>query len=138
MKLCHLFIILSLLLVTAVAHSADQTVKLTWDRSPEPDAISYQMHRSLISGGPYEAIGAPVLQVPVGSMPEYQDVITDAVEGEYFYVVTATDGRNPSDYSNEIGTNIDTIAPAAPGVLRIEIEGSVNLTINGPVTIKGL
>lgn len=94
------------------------------------------MHRATVSGGPYTQLGELIPQVTESEIPEFTDVVTGDMEEDYFYVVTATDGRNISDFSNEVTVNIDTIAPASPGMLRVIVEGSVQLIVNGPVTIS--
>lgn len=44
----------------------------------------------------------------------------DLSDGNWYFAVTATDeAGNESGYSNEATTNIDTVPPMVPGMLRI-------------------
>ncbi len=82
---------------------------LTWNGSAY--ATSYNVKRSLTSGGPYSVIGAV-------SGTTYLD--SGLVNGTtYFYVVTAVNGVGESDNSNEAWT----IPLSAPQVLRVNCGG---------------
>ncbi len=89
---------------------AANRIDLSWN--PEPSATSYNVYRSMSSGGPYEAIAS------VGST-SYVDL---AVSGgtTLFYVVTSVNATGcESPYSNEanaLATGDCTLAPSFAGL----------------------
>src|SRR5215475_10865507 len=65
-----------------VSRSGSLSVVLHWDRNSDPDLGSYRVYRSLNSGGPFVAQGAPV--IPTG----FCDLAV--INGQtYYYQVTA-------------------------------------------------
>lgn len=90
------------------ATPGDQSVRLDWDASLEPDVTGYRVYRSLTSGGPYD----PIASV---ATPGYDDTgLTNGVT--YYYVVTAVDARSESLPSLEAAAR-----PEAPGALVMEV-----------------
>jgi CARDB/FlgD Ig-like domain/WD40-like Beta Propeller Repeat len=90
------------------ATAGDGRVHLDWNASPEPDVAGYKVYRSTVSGGPYGPIAAVV-------QPSFDDLgLTNGTT--YDYVVTATDARQESPYSNEAAAR-----PEASGVLVAEV-----------------
>ena len=120
--------IIGILLLAAVTQGADQTVTLAWDANTETDLVGYNLYQGDSVEGPWDKVNTDVI-----TMTEYAVSYTEPVEADKYYHVTATDGRNESGPSNIVATRIDTVAPATPGLLRITIEGSVQLIIIGPV-----
>ena len=77
--------------------------------SPEPDVIGYNVLRSAVAGGPYEAIAKLVLA------SEFRDD-TGAPEADSYYIVTATDRNgNESAESVEVQSHaiVDETLPAS-------------------------
>ena len=71
------------------AHS----VSLNWQ--PSPTAVSYELYRSTISGGPYELVASAILGT------NFVDEAVTAGE-TYFYVAMAWDGTKESGFSNQV------------------------------------
>ena len=71
------------------AHS----VSLKWQ--PSATAVSYDLYRSTLSGGPYELVASAILGT------SFMDQSVTAGE-TYFYVATAWDGTKESGFSNQV------------------------------------
>jgi fibronectin type 3 domain-containing protein len=71
-------------------------VKLKW--KPSRGAISYNVYRSKVSGGPYKKIGKSSTPSYVDSAPPRHTVV--------YYVVTAVRGRHESKHSAEIKATV--------------------------------
>jgi len=122
-KLCVIFILFFMCIpsisFSAATTNSVQIVELEWGDSPSPDVTGYRVYRAIESKG-YDftkPIGTVQKTQSVGNEGNtytYKDVIDVPFEGVYFYVVTATDGINISEPSNEVSTKIDTIPPVAP------------------------
>ena len=105
------------------ATAGDGQVDLDWDDNAEPDLDSYNVKRSITSGGPYTTIATGV------AASAYTDT-TAVNDTTYFYVVTAVDNSgNESGNSNEASaTPTDTTPPAAPtGLAATAGDGQVDL-----------
>ncbi len=90
------------------ALAGDARVRLDWNASSEPDANGYRVYRSTTAGGPHDFVSAV-------AAPGLDDLgLTNGVT--YFYVVTATDARAESGYSNEAAAR-----PEAPAALVAEV-----------------
>jgi hypothetical protein len=77
---------------TLVATATSARVRLTWETSP--GATSYNLKRSLTSGGPYATVATP---------PNSPYVDTDLIDGTvYYYVVTAVGNCGESGQSAEV------------------------------------
>jgi hypothetical protein len=76
--------------------TANPSVYLDWDDSPELDVIGYNVYRSTTPGGPYTKINSSLV-----TSSNYSDG-TAVAELTYYYVVTAVNiYTNESGYSNE-------------------------------------
>jgi hypothetical protein len=72
--------------------AGDARARLDWNENTETDVTGYRVYRATTAGGPY----AFIVAVPV---PGHDDLgLTNGVT--YYYVVTATDARAHSGYSN--------------------------------------
>ena len=128
-KLMLLSMMMGIVLLAMVAQG--QQVNLEWDANSEPDLIGYNLYQADAATGPWDKVNVDVI-----TNPAYSIDYTEPVESDRYYYVTATDGPNESEPSNIVATRVDTVAPANPGMLRITIEGSVQLIVNGPVTVR--
>lgn len=104
--------------LTAVPGDASGEIDLDWDPSPTNESVTYHVHRSNRSGGPYTEIANTT-----------DTAFTDAglVDQTYHYVVTAEDsGGQSSDPSNEASASPLPRPPesltAAPGSASGEID----------------
>lgn len=91
------------------------TVQLQW--TPVPNALSYNVYRSVFSGMNYDMIATNVAPVASGNVPPpnpgYTDGPGNLINGQnYFYVVTSVDTDGESTYSNEIAA----VTPAPSGI----------------------
>ncbi len=109
-SLLSCFVLLSIGLVMLWGCVAG-AVTLEWDANTD-DTVGYNVHYGGSSG--------------VYSTTEYVagiDSVTHIVtlpDGDWYFVITAIDeAGNESGYSNEVTTNVDTISPMIPGMLRI-------------------
>ena len=68
---------------TNLSLTANPSVVLDWNDSPELDVIGYNVYRSTAPGGPYTKVNSSLLT----SSNYYDD--TAVAEGTYYYVVTA-------------------------------------------------
>ncbi|BCX48631.1 hypothetical protein HAHE_25390 [Haloferula helveola] len=92
-----------------VATPTTEAVVLTWDESTDGDTASYEILRSLVSGGPYESLGTTTATSYVDSG------LTNGVT--YYYVLRALDVVGEVSASTAEVFAIpadDTTAPAAP------------------------
>jgi fibronectin type 3 domain-containing protein len=90
-----------------VATAGNGTVALAWQAVP--GAASYNIKRSLTTGGPYTTIAS-------GSSPSYNDTaVTNGTT--YYYVVTAANSTGESAASNEASAMPVAAVPAAPATL---------------------
>jgi autotransporter-associated beta strand protein len=100
-------------------NSANSIINLTW--SATANTTSYNIKRSLTSGGPYTTIQTSITGT------SYIDP-TPAYEVNNYYVVTAIIGANESTVSNEV---YGSIPPAVPSnVVAVSSNGRVDLTWN--------
>ena len=100
-------------------------IDLTW--SPVPGATGYNVKRSSVSGGPYTIIAAGVVAT------NYSDTGL-ATDTTYYYVVSAINGTEGPDSSEESITTI-AIPPVAPtGVTPTAGDTQVSLAWNVPAT----
>lgn len=97
-------LILMVLSWYAVTASA---VTLEWDANID-DTLSYRVYYK--TSGEYVDFEETTLTTHTLNL----------LDGDWLFVVTALDGHgNESGYSNEVGTEVDTIPPMIPGMLRI-------------------
>jgi fibronectin type 3 domain-containing protein len=116
----YTLLILSLLLLVTPLWAADvrvtaagNTVTLAWDPNTETDLTGYNIYHGSKAGGPYTKVGS------VGVMTAPTFVVTEPLNGTYYYVVTAFNtGGAESGYSNEVSKFIN-VPPANPRNLRI-------------------
>jgi len=124
-------IIAIILLMASVAFAADQTVTFEWDANSETDLAGYTLYEGDSAGGPWVKINETYI-----TETTYAITYSDPLEIDKWWTLTASDTRgNESDKCAAVTTSIDTISPAVPGSLHIIIGGSVQLTVNGPVTV---
>ena len=114
MKLRHLFLVLSFLLLSVVvARSADQTITFEWD-VPAEEVTGYNIYSGDSASGPWTKINAELI-----AETTYAYTYTDAVEAGRWFYVTASDGRNESEPSNVVDCMIDTVPPGKVGTLTL-------------------
>ena len=90
------------------AVAGDARVRLDWNEVLEPDLTGYRVYRSTIAGGPYSLVATVATN-------GHDDLgLTNGVT--YYYVVTATDARAESGFSNEAAAR-----PEAPSALVAEV-----------------
>jgi Tol biopolymer transport system component len=102
------------------ANGNDGSVDLTWDTST--GATSYNLFVSEDDGGPYDAVtgGTGI----IGNSFNDTDVVNDTT---YYYVITATDGVDESEYSSQ--------ASATPGAYVGKVEIHIqSISSNNSVT----
>lgn len=115
-------IILMILLISSLSYAATYNVTFQWDRNNEPDLAGYKLYKSEISGN--YADSCATIPDPNASIYTLQ---TDT-ENRLFFVITAYDtAMNESDYSNEVIFDIDSNAPAPPGLFQIK---NISIIIN--------
>jgi subtilase family serine protease len=96
----------------------DARVTLAWDAHPEPDVVAYRVYRSLVTGGPYDALATV-------ATPSFLDAAV--VNGTtYFYVVTALDAASESGISAEAAGT-----PRASEVVEAEVRYSPDVVDGG-------
>jgi predicted GH43/DUF377 family glycosyl hydrolase len=90
---------------------AKEEITLTWDASPEPDVVGYEIHRGNSPGGPYFLVDT------IGLTTTYIDSnLTQS--GTYYYVIIAFDEvPNYSGYSIEVSADVHF--PQAPTGLAV-------------------
>jgi fibronectin type 3 domain-containing protein len=104
--------LIAILALLASGSAFAATTNLAWDANTEADLAGYKIYRSTTPGGPY------TLSQTLGRVTTC--VETTTVDGTYYWVATAYDNAgNESGYSNQVSKTIDTVAPSAPRVLRI-------------------
>jgi len=109
-KLSVLGLVLSVMLVLLWGCTAG-AVTLEWDANTD-DTVGYNVHYGNTSGG-YTSFQY------VSGIDTTTHTIT-LPDGDWYFVLTAIDeANNESGYSNEVTTNIDTVPPMVPGMLRI-------------------
>jgi len=125
MKKLSLIMICLLAMVSMVW--AGPLVTLEWSPNSEPDLAGYNVHRSLVDGGPYILIGSK----PTGM----ETFVDESVEFDttYYWVVTAFDeAGNESGYSNQVSSTTETPPPpdtTPPGTPQ-DINVNVHITID--------
>ena len=124
--------ILGILMLAVVAQGADQVVKLAWDANTEPDLVGYNLEQAENPEGPWSKINTEGFITAT----EYNVIYTEPTDTVKYFRVIASDGRNYSGPSNVVTTDVDTIAPATPGTLKIIVDGSVSLYVSGDVNIN--
>jgi hypothetical protein len=118
-----------------VARPGNASITLTWD--PLPDAQSYVVKRSEVSGGPYDV----TIAVPVESQTVTDSPLTNGTT--YFYVVAGVKGNTEGTPSVEVSA---TPAQAfvtfkTLGTVRNDFTGVVGMLIQvagTPLAIVGL
>jgi fibronectin type 3 domain-containing protein len=101
-----------------VAGAGNQQVLLSWEAVPS--AISYNVKRSLVAGGPYTTLGTV-------SSVTYADVsVSNGTT--YYYVVTATNSTGESALSNEANATPGVAVPTAPSLIVTAGNGQAQLT----------
>ncbi|MGN6370532.1 MAG: LamG-like jellyroll fold domain-containing protein [Phycisphaerae bacterium] len=100
-------------------------VNLSWTASP--GAISYNIKRATVSGGPYTTVATGI------NTTSYQDSYLTA-DTTYYYVVSAENGSGESTNSAEAGVTTLAGKPAAPTGLTAQWGASqaiLNWTVTG-------
>lgn len=120
MKRYMLFVILAVLIMFSVSAYAASNVTFAWDASE--GATGYRVYQSQTSGT-YDKTTGKVCETA-----ELTCTVNNLADGTYYWVATATDGENESDYSNEVTATLDTTSPPAPGSFKITV--TVNVSIN--------
>ena len=115
--LCLLLLATPLWATDVRVTAAGNVVTLAWDPNTETDLAGYNVYQGTKTGGPYTKIGS------VGVMTAPTFVVTESLNGSYYYVVTAFNtGGAESGYSNEVSTVIN-VPPAPPRNLRKVLAG---------------
>lgn len=115
-------IILCLFLIfgLSVPCLADSTVKFAWDPNPESDLAGYRLYQTDVKGEYVLDKEHAVATIPAGT-----EVCTlpHVIDGEHWWILTAFDNHdNESGKSNEVGVDLDTVGPGAPGIRLISAE----------------
>jgi hypothetical protein len=80
---------------TGVLHAVD----LSWSASTSTDVVTYNLYRSVVSGGPYQGL---ISGISAAITLAYTDATVQA-GATYYYVATAVDSEgNESGYSNQV------------------------------------
>lgn len=110
-------ILLIVFLFIAVPAFAATNVSIRWNANTESDMAGYRIYRSAVSGS-YDTsnltgdITHPTVEFTENGVPD----------GTWFWVITAYDlAGNESVYSEETTRRIDLVAPAASGMVTVEI-----------------
>lgn len=112
--------------VTATVVSSGQ-INLNW--IPTTGAVSYNIKRALVSGGPYTTVATGV------STASYSDTGL-AANTAYYYVVSAVDGAGEGSNSSEIRAT--TVTPPPSGLTATVISSSqINLSWNSTTGATG-
>jgi len=92
-------------------------ILVSWQYAQGVDvAVSFQVQRSPVSGGPYAVVNPTPLGVAATSFLD----TTVAAGKEYFYVVTALDSNGVSSVnSNEASATVEAIPNAPTGVTAV-------------------
>lgn len=110
------FIGVGMVMGASVAQAATTTVNLAWDAVPDPGLAGYRIYQ----GTNCTAITLPATPVKTVTAPTTTTSITGLADGAYAWKATAFDSAgNESGFSNCVTFQADTIAPAAPGALRV-------------------
>ena len=102
----------------------DGEVGLVWNANSEPDLDGYNVHRSIVSGGPYSQVNGALV---TGTAYDDSAVVNATT---YFYVVTAVNlsGMESAVSAESEATPADMTAPAAPILLMaLASDGQVAL-----------
>jgi len=103
------------LMISITSFAANTAVELEWNASVSTDVIGYNVYRSDTSGSGYEKINKELI-----TDTEYTDIFSEELETKFYYVVTATDGPNESDFSEEVYVRIDNVPPPAVSGVTIK------------------
>ena len=96
-----------IILIALPAFAGDQTITLQWDAS-EQGVTGYSLFM-----GDTETEQMEQLNPELITETKYVHVFSEPIEGQKYFHVKATDGRNWSGPSNVVSTMVDTKAPAA-------------------------
>lgn len=111
------------LAVTAVSQTA---LRLDWSDNPNAgtNETGFEIYRAIKAGGPYTLVS-----VTAANVVTYQDNNLNP-NSTYYYIVRAVSETGAAANSNEASekTEVDNIAPAAPGGLRYR--GSTSTSVN--------
>ena len=112
------FVVLTCFLSTMVW--ADSTVTFGWDPNIESDLKEYRLYQTEVKGEYILDVDLAVAVIPAGTEIYALPHVSD---GEHWWILTALDFHsNQSDRSNEVGVELDTEAPLAPGIRVISVE----------------
>jgi len=96
-------------------------IEFEWDPNTETDLAGYRLYQSNTSG---QYGSTPVAEI---AHPSTGKALTNLVDGQYFWVVTAFDmSGNESAYSNEVTWTFEDGDPAAPAIrIKVVVEVTV-------------
>ena len=116
----NLLMIMGMLLFLVGNCCADSTVTLGWDANSESDLAGYRLYQTNVSGQYILGEGNEVATIPAGTEI---CILPNVSDGEWWWVLTAFDTHNnESGRSNEVGVDLDTVGPDAPGFRLISVE----------------
>lgn len=99
------------------------------DGSPITDLAGYKIYWGNVSGDRTNSKDIPLADLSDINNPNYLIDYTTAIDGIYFYVVTAFDNaENESGYSNEVLFEIDKTSPA--NCKNLQTTGGIVIIIN--------
>lgn len=96
------------LVITAASASAQTSVTLTWERSPEPDVTGYRVYQKTVNPPPAAITWKLIATVPVTPTPATPIYIVQGLAAGTVntWTVTAFNGWMESDRSNECAATI--------------------------------
>ncbi|MCK4498971.1 hypothetical protein KAU11_00565 [Candidatus Babeliales bacterium] len=116
----QLLMIMGMLLFLMGNCWADSTVTLGWDANSENDLAGYRLYQTATKGEYLFGESHSVATIPAGTEI---CILSSVPDGEWWYVLTAFDNHdNESSRSNEVGVDLDTVGPNAPGFRLISVE----------------
>ena len=117
-----LIISILFLLVPSIA-IAESQITFAWDVHADPDVEGYRLYQS--NESVIYDLNCPAITIPVGTETA---TLYNVPDGTWFWVITAYDQNdNESEFSNEVTTIIDTMAPSPPKNFIISIDIKVSL-----------
>lgn len=109
----HAWVLLFLLVATALAAPTVHQASLSWAQSSSSGLTGNCVYRGTVSGGPYS-------QLTCSSSPVTSYIDTTVVGGAtYYYVVTAVNGTEESAFSNQVQAVIPQSPNAPTGLAAV-------------------
>ena len=112
-----MFVLVSMLVMSAAAFGATITLTATWDANTETDLAGYRVYRT---DGTRAMIGNVL--APAHQHGPFNAIVPDNSAGILKFVVTAYDTNSNESADSNTATwtyNLDTIPPGAPKTLKL-------------------